>query len=129
MVIPAGQTGAARRTADHAPGGLECTLANHGNGQPRHAVQFTADPVIDELIPSARHTAEQDANNRVEAGHGRRKARLGPMRGLKRHRSARILTAGHAFVPNLRRGHYDIAMDVPARHRPRIASGDLATTL
>jgi IS6 family transposase len=50
------------------------------------------------------------------------------MRGLTRHRSARLLTAGHAFVPNLRRGHYDIAMDVPARHRLRIAFDDLATT-
>jgi transposase, IS6 family len=29
------------------------------------------------------------------------------MRGLKRHRSARILAAGHAFVQNLRRGHYE----------------------
>ncbi len=31
------------------------------------------------------------------------------MRGLKRHWSARILTAGQAFVQNLRRGHYDTA--------------------
>ncbi len=36
------------------------------------------------------------------------------MRGLKRHRSARILAAGHAFVQNLRRGHYDIATEVPS---------------
>jgi deazaflavin-dependent oxidoreductase (nitroreductase family) len=35
------------------------------------------------------------------------------MRGLKRHRPARILAAGHAFVQNLRRGHYDIATDAP----------------
>jgi transposase, IS6 family len=86
-------------------------------------------PVIDELIPSALHTVQRYANNPVEAGHGRRKARLRPMRGLKRHRSARILTAGHALVPNLRRGHYDIAMDVPARHRLRIAFDHLATTI
>jgi transposase, IS6 family len=51
------------------------------------------------------------------------------MRGLKRHRSARILTVGHAFVQNLRRGHYDIVMDVPACHRLRIALDDLATTI
>ena len=70
--------------------------------------------VLDELIPSALHTVEQYANNPVEADHGRLKARLRPMRGLKRHRSARILAAGHAFVQNLRRGHYDIATDVPA---------------
>jgi transposase, IS6 family len=85
--------------------------------------------VIDELIPRALHTVEQYANNPVEAGHGRVKARLRPMRGLKRHRSARILTAGHAFVQNLRRGHYDIARDVPARHRLRVAFDDLATTI
>jgi transposase-like protein len=85
--------------------------------------------VIDELIPSALHIVEQYANNPVEADHGRLKARVRPMRGLKRHRSARILTAGHAFVQNLRRGHYDIAMDVPACHRLRIAFDDLATTI
>jgi hypothetical protein len=57
------------------------------------------------------------------------KARLGPMRGLQRHRSARFLTAGHAFVPHLRLGHYGIAMAVPARHRLRIAFDDLASAI
>jgi len=60
---------------------------------------------LDELIPGALHNTEQYANNRVEADHGRLKARLRPMRGLKTFRSARILAAGHAFVQNLRRGH------------------------
>jgi transposase, IS6 family len=40
--------------------------------------------------------------------------RIGPRRRLKRHRSARILAAGHAFLQNLRRGHYDTVTD---RHR------------
>ena len=44
--------------------------------------------VLDELVPGARHVLEQYANNRVEADHGRLKARLRPMRGLKRIRSA-----------------------------------------
>jgi transposase-like protein len=66
-----------------------------------------------ELVPSALHTVEQYANNPIEADHGRLKARLRPMRGLKRHRSARTLAAGHAFVQNLRRGHYDIATRRP----------------
>jgi hypothetical protein len=64
-------------------------------------------------FPSALHTVEQYANNPIEADHERLKARLRPMRGVKRHRSARILAAGHAFVQNLRRGHYDIATHVP----------------
>jgi transposase-like protein len=85
--------------------------------------------VLDELVPSALHTVERHANNPVEADHGRLKARLRPMRGLKRHRSARILAAGHAFVQNLRRGHYDIAIGVPALHRLRLAFDDLALAI
>ena len=85
--------------------------------------------VLDELIPSALHTVQQYANNPIESDHGRLKARLRPMRGLKRHRSARILTAGHAFAQNLRRGHYDIATEVPGRHRLSVAFDDLALTI
>jgi hypothetical protein len=76
--------------------------------------------VLDDLIPSALHIVEQYAKNPIDEDHGRLKARLRPMRGVKRHRSARILAAGHAFVQNLRRGHYDIAVGVhppPAPHR------------
>jgi len=84
---------------------------------------------LDELIPSALRTVERDANNPVETHHGRLKARLRPMRGLKRHRSARILAAGHAFMQNLRRGHYELATDVPARHRIRTAFDQLTVTI
>ena len=85
--------------------------------------------VLDELIPSALHIVEQYANNPIEADHGRLKARLRPMRGLKRHRSARILAAGHAFVQNLCRGHYDIATEAPSHHRLRVALDDLALAI
>jgi transposase-like protein len=60
--------------------------------------------VLDELVPSALHTVERHANNPAEADHGRLKAHLRPMRGLKRHRSARIPAAGHASMQNLSRG-------------------------
>jgi IS6 family transposase len=85
--------------------------------------------VLDELIPSALHTVERYANNPVETDHGRLKARLRPMRGLKRHRSARILAAGHAFVQNIRRGRYELATDVPARHRLREVFDQLVTAI
>ena len=85
--------------------------------------------VLEELVPSALHTVERYANNPVEADHGRLKARLRPMRGLKRHRSARIIAAGHAFVQNLRRGHYEIATDIPARHRVQAAFDQLTTAI
>jgi IS6 family transposase len=82
--------------------------------------------VLDELVPHALHCVEQYANNPIEADHGRLKARLRPMRGLKRHRSASTVAAGHAFVQNLRRGHYEIATEQPRRHQLRVAFADLA---
>ena len=48
---------------------------------------------------------------------------------LKRFRSARILAAGHAFVQNLRRGYYEIAIDQPARDRLRAAFDELALAI
>jgi transposase, IS6 family len=75
------------------------------------------------------HTLEQYANNPVETDHGRLIVRLRPMRGLKHHRSARILAAGHAFMQNLRRGHYELATDIPARHRICTAFHQLTVTI
>jgi IS6 family transposase len=63
--------------------------------------------VLDEVMPAARHITEHYANNPVETDHGRLKARLRPMRGLRQLRSTRVISAGHAFVQNLRRGHYE----------------------
>jgi transposase-like protein len=39
--------------------------------------------VLDELLPAVWHRTEQYANNHIETDHGRLKARLRPMRGLK----------------------------------------------
>jgi transposase-like protein len=85
--------------------------------------------VLEGLVPAARHVTEQYENNRVEADHGRLKARLRPMRGLKRLASARTVSAGHAFVQNLRRGHYAITADQPAHDRVRTAFDKLAVCL
>jgi len=73
--------------------------------------------VLDELLPAAFHDTEVHANNRLETDHGRLKARLRPMRGLKRDRTARVIVAGHAFVQNLRRGFYDLG----PTYRPLLA--------
>jgi hypothetical protein len=37
------------------------------------------------------------------------------MRGLKPIQSARIVAAGHAFVPNLRRGQHELTSEIPYR--------------
>jgi transposase, IS6 family len=85
--------------------------------------------VIDELVPAARHVLEQYANNAVEADHGRLKARLRPMRGLKTLRSLRNVAAGHAFVQNLRRGHYELTVDTRVHDRARVGFTDLVCCL
>jgi len=33
------------------------------------------------------------------------------MRGLKRDRTASVVIAGHAFMQNLRRGHYELGTE------------------
>jgi len=67
--------------------------------------------VIAELLPAALHDTTQYANNRVEADHGRLKARLRPMRGLKQDRTSSVVIRGHAFIQNLQRGHYELGVD------------------
>jgi transposase-like protein len=64
--------------------------------------------VLDELAPGACHITEQYRNNPIEADHGRLKSRLRAMRGLKQLRCTRVITAGHAFIQNIRRGHYEL---------------------
>ena len=51
------------------------------------------------------------------------------MRGLKRMRSACTIAAGHAFVQNLRRGHYAITADLRVHDRVRDAFERLAWSL
>jgi IS6 family transposase len=85
--------------------------------------------VLEELLPTPWHRTEQYANNRVEADHGRLKARLRPMRGLKQDRSARVIIGGHAFVQNVRRGHYELAVEAPANQRLAVAFDELALAI
>ena len=84
---------------------------------------------MDEQLPAALHAAERYANNPIEADHSRLKGRLRPMRGLHRLRSAQTVAAGHAFVQNLRLGHYELATDEPIHARVSVAFEQLAETV
>jgi transposase-like protein len=85
--------------------------------------------VLDELLPSAWHHVEQYANNPIEADHSQLKHRLRSMRGLGTDPTAQVIVAGHAFVQNLRRGHYELGMDVPPRSRVAAAFTELALAI
>ncbi|MCP3877326.1 MAG: hypothetical protein GY701_02865 [Sulfitobacter sp.] len=52
----------------------------------------------------------------MEWDHGRLKARLRPMRGLLTDRTASVVISGHAFVQNLRRGHYERGTEADRKH-------------
>jgi transposase-like protein len=67
--------------------------------------------VIEELIPAAFHNTGRYENNRCECDHGRLKARLRSMRGLKADRMASIVIRGRAFVQNPRRGHDELGVE------------------
>jgi SAM-dependent methyltransferase len=80
-------------------------------------------------LPRTWHHVERYANNRVEADHAQLKRRLRPMRGIKTISGLRVLAAGHAFVQNLRRGHYETAVDQPRNLRLAATFRELATAI
>jgi IS6 family transposase len=106
-------------------------LAAHG--EPDEVVTDLApalETAIVELVPDVFHNTDQYANNRVECDHGRLKARLRPMRGLKTDRNAQVVISGHALIQNLRRGHYELGMDARCRHlRVAAAFDELAEAI
>jgi len=114
-VSPRRNTEAARRFFDRA-------LADHA--RPVEVVTDKAQALlaaVDDVLPDALPNTDRWANNRVEADHGRPKARLRPMRSLKRDRTAAVVIGGHAFVQNVRRGHYELGVDA-RRHNLRLAA-------
>jgi transposase-like protein len=102
------------------------------HGEPDEVVTDLAqalETVIEELIPDAFHNTEQHANNRVECDHGRLKARLRPMRGLKTDQTASVVISGHAFIQNLRRGHYELGTQTHHHRRLTAAFDELTNTI
>jgi transposase-like protein len=85
--------------------------------------------LLDELIPQAWHHVQRYANNPIEADHSRLKQRLRPMRGLRTDNTAQVIVAGHAFMQNLRRGHYELAVDAPPALRVAVAFTQLAQVI
>jgi hypothetical protein len=48
------------------------------------------------------------------------------MRGLKCDRTARVIMRGHAFMQNMRRGHYELGVEARPRRRVAAAFSELA---
>src|SRR5205085_9568925 len=85
--------------------------------------------VVAELVPAGCHVTEKYGNNPSEADHGRLKSRLRAMRGLKQLRCARVITAGHAFIQNIRRGHYELGTEQAVNLRVSAAFDELVMAI
>lgn len=83
---------------------------------------------IEKLLPNVFHNTEQYANNRIECDHGRLKARIRPMRGLKTIPTATVVIRGHAFVQDVRRGHYELGCEARSEHLRLAAALDELTS-
>jgi IS6 family transposase len=106
------------RALEHGPSPTRST--DHPAAYPR---------VLDELVPAACHVTEQYANNPIEADHGRLISRLRAMRGLKQLRCARVITAGHAFIQNIHRGHYERGTEQTVNLRVPAAFDELVSAI
>jgi hypothetical protein len=51
------------------------------------------------------------------------------MRGLRTDRTAQTVITGHAFMQNLRRDHYELAVDAPPTTRVAVAFTELAQAI
>jgi hypothetical protein len=51
------------------------------------------------------------------------------MRGLRTDQTAQVIIAGHAFMQNIRRGHYELAIDAPPTTRVAAAFTELAQAI
>ena len=114
-----------------------------GRERPKEVTTDLAAPllrVVDDLLPEVLHDTTQYANNRIEWDHGRLKARLRPMRGLRTDRTASVVVhavmhssrtsgaattnsvskpAGRACVSRPHSMNSPERSDVSSRHRPR----------
>jgi hypothetical protein len=97
-------------------------------GNPRHhlaehQVDQSQDHAGDHRGPMSSPTNSQLSTHDRFSGTHR------PMRGLKQDRSARAVIAGHALVQNLRRGHYELAVETPVNLRLPVAFVELALAI
>jgi len=119
-----------RRNIEAARTFFSAALKAHG--EPDEVVTDLApalETAIELEMPDVFHNTEQYANNRVECDHGRLKARLRPMRCLKRDRTASVVIRGHAFIQNIRRGHYELGTNTTNHLRIAAAFDELADVI
>ena len=85
--------------------------------------------VLDELLPAAWHRTDRYANNHIEADHGRLKSGCGRRAASSETAAAKVIITGHALVQNVRRGHYELAVEESTTRRLAVAFDALAEVI
>lgn len=65
----------------------------------------------------------------MEANRGQAMRTCEPMHGLTRDHQARIVIPGHAFIQNIRRGHYELGVEEAATLPVAAAFDELAVAI
>ncbi len=107
------------------------TLAPHG--EPDEVATDLAqalETVIEEFIDDAFHNTERYRTIASSATTVDSKRDVRPTRGLKTDRGASVVIRGHAFIQNLRRGHYELGVEARTLHlRTAAAFDELAAVI
>jgi signal transduction histidine kinase len=72
---------------------------------------------------------ERYASNPIEAESQSAEATAATDARLRTDKTAQIIIAGHAFLQNLRRGHYELGFDASSATRVAVAFTELARTI
>jgi DDE domain len=111
-------------------------VSSHQHGDQTN--QTPHQPIQDNNSTRRSSTADQHTSStgqdtassiRAPQDHSRLKARLRPMRGLKTLRSAQVVSAGHAFIQNIRRGHYEPGIEASVNKRLPAAFAELTLAI
>jgi hypothetical protein len=70
--------------------------------------------VLDEVLLAVRDRTEQYANNHIEFNHGRLRRGCDRCAGSSGTAVPEWSAPAHAFVQSIRRGHYELVVEVPS---------------
>jgi transposase-like protein len=79
-------------------------------------------PALAAVLLTARHATGKQIQQRIERDHQHLKGRVRGMRGFKTLAGARVLCRAHAFLRNLRGGHYDLGWRLGPAHWPLVST-------
>jgi transposase, IS6 family len=105
-----------------------CATAKSCHGD-HHRPRLGLSSVLDKLLPGACHLTGRYANNRIEADHAPSHGTAGSDARSQAGPFCACAGPRSRFLQNVRRGHYELATEVPLHLRLATAFQELASAL